>query len=194
MVANVVALTPAEIESRRADITDVYREAFSRPPYNKPELEVRLFDRALMDHVVRDDFCLVAALDQEPALLGFAYGYSCAAEQWWCTVVSEALPPRTRTRWLNDSFQFAEIAVRPDAQGRGIGGRLHDCLMGAVRHRRAVLSTLQANTAAFHLYRERGWVVLREHIEFPGIPRPYRIMGLDLSRDKVRRRSGRTVQ
>lgn len=181
MTTNVVPLTRADILARRVDLTDVYRQAFGRPPYNKPELEVRLFESALLDHLERDHFCLVGALGIESArLLGFAYGYSCAAEQWWCRIVSEALPPLMRDKWLEDSFQFAEIAVRPDVQGRGIGVQLHDRLLDGLPHRKAVLSTLQADTPAYRLYKRRGWLVLREHIEFPGITRPYRILGLDL--------------
>ena len=183
MTTTVVALTRAEIETRGSEITAVYREAFSRPPYSKPELEVRLFDGALLQHADRESFRLVGALAGERGrLLGFAYGYACAAGQWWCGVVGRALPARLRSVWLEGSFQFAEIAVRPEAQGQGIGGQLHDLLLEGLPHARAVLSTLRADTPAYRLYRSRGWTVLQERIDFPGIARPYRIMGLELGR------------
>jgi GNAT superfamily N-acetyltransferase len=194
MTITVVSLTRAEIEALQPEITAVYREAFSRPPYSKPELEVRLFERALPDHVERESFRLVGALTGEPGtLLGFAYGYTCAAGQWWRGIVGAALPAPLMSTWPEGSFQFAEIAVRPEAQGQGIGGRLHDHLLDGLPHQRAVLSTLRAETPAYHLYRNRGWVVLQARIDFPGIPRPYRILGLELGRRRgagCRGRSG----
>jgi hypothetical protein len=33
---------------------------------------------------------------------------------------------------------------------------------------------------AYHLYRKRGWVILLDEYFFPGVTRPYRIMGLNL--------------
>jgi ribosomal protein S18 acetylase RimI-like enzyme len=184
MTISVVRLTRGEIEALGAEITAVYREAFTRPPYSKPELEVRLFEGALLQHADREGFRLVAAFGGEPGeLVGFAYGFSCAAAQWWCGVVREALPARLASRWLEGSFQFSEIAVRPEAHGQGIGGRLHDHLLEGLPHRRAVLSTLRADTPAYRLYRSRGWVVLREHMAFPGVSRPYRIMGLELAEE-----------
>jgi ribosomal protein S18 acetylase RimI-like enzyme len=80
---------------------------------------------------------------------------------------------------LEDSFQLVEIAVDPQVHEQGIGGGLHDHLLRGLGHKRAVLSTLQAATAAHHLYRTRGWVVLHENFIFPGVERRYRIMGLE---------------
>jgi GNAT superfamily N-acetyltransferase len=82
--------------------------------------------------------------------------------------------------WLESSFMLVEIAVDPDFQRQGIGGRLHDRLLQGLPHQRAVLSTLQGQTAAHHLYRSRGWIVLLEHFFFAGVPREYQIMGLEL--------------
>jgi len=65
-----------------------------------------------------------------------------------------------------NSFQLFEIAVTPKAQGQGIGSLLHDHLLSGVRHEKAALSTLQAETVAQRLYHKRGWVILREHFFF----------------------------
>ena len=89
-------------------------------------------------------------------------------------------PILARGRWLEGAFELAELAVRPPLQGRGIGGRLHDHLLADRPHRTAVLSTLQEETRALHLYRSRGWRTLLEHFSFSGVGRVYRIMGLDL--------------
>jgi len=83
--------------------------------------------------------------------------------------------------WLENSFQLAKISVSPSFQGRGIGSRLHDDLLKGVLHHKAVLTTLQAETVAHHLYRNRGWVVLRENLFFPDVNRRYQIMGLEIA-------------
>lgn len=76
--------------------------------------------------------------------------------------------------------EVAEIAVAPDFQRQGIGSRLHDGLIGSIPQRRAVLTTMTADTAASRLYRRRSWTVLLAGPYFPGANRPYSILGLDL--------------
>jgi hypothetical protein len=91
------------------------------------------------------------------------------------------LPRDAADRWLSDSFEFVELAVLPDAQGNGYGGLLHDALLAGLSHRVSVLSTLQEETDALHLYYKRGWVDLLQHFVFPVGAQPYRIMGIDLA-------------
>jgi GNAT superfamily N-acetyltransferase len=83
--------------------------------------------------------------------------------------------------WLTQSFQLVEVAVTPETQGQGIGGRLHDRLLAELTYGKAVLSTIRAQTVAYWMYRKRGWRVLVEDMRFLGVDRPYRIMGLDLA-------------
>ena len=91
-----------------------------------------------------------------------------------------ALPEPVARNWLENNYQFVEIAVDPLFQGQGIGRRLHDQLLEGLDYRRALLSTLQADTVAHALYRTRGWIVLCEDLFFSGVPRRYQIMGLEL--------------
>jgi hypothetical protein len=60
---------------------------------------------------------------------------------------------------------------------------LHDHVMGGLPTRKAVSSTMAAETNAYSMYRKRGWRVLIDDFTFPGVARPYRIMGLDLGRE-----------
>ena len=85
-----------------------------------------------------------------------------------------------------NSFQFAEIAVAPKAQGQGIGGLLHDHLLNGLPYQKAVLSTMAAETNAYWMYHKRGWEILVEEMVFPGVARPYRIMGLELGEESGR--------
>ena len=162
-------------------IVAIYRDAFKAPPYSKGEDEVMEFARFFPQHVEQEGFRLVVAIEArtgEP--VGFAYGFRNAPGQGWYEVVASLMPPQTVAEWLTGSFRLAEMAVASGAQGRGVGGLLHDQLLTDLPYRRAVLSTTAAKTNAFWLYHKRGWQVLIDTFDVPGLPRPYRIMGLDL--------------
>lgn len=181
MTLSIAFLAGQEAAAYRQQITDVYREAFRPYPYHKGEGEVIAFERSFPGHTRSDGFRFIAAIEEDSdRLLGFAYGYAARAGQWWNDSIANALKPEMAEAWLSHSFQLAEIAVSPKYQGKGIGGRLHDHLLNGLPYRRAVLSTLATETVAYHLYRRRGWVILLDEYSFPGVPRPYRIMGLDL--------------
>ncbi len=92
------------------------------------------------------------------------------------------MEPAAVETWLIDSFEFAELAVLPELQGRGIGGRLHHALLDGLANRTAVLSTIEQETAALQLYRKRGWIELVRNLAFPGVAELYRVMGIDLMR------------
>lgn len=164
----------------KEEVVDVYRAAFSPPPYRKSEHEVRQFRSVLEGHTGRQGFRCCLARQKRKPLAGFAYGYTARRGLWWYDVVAAQMDRQMRREWLDDAFEFVELAVRPDRQGRGLGGRLHDALLAGLPHGSAVLSTLDAETVARHLYRSRGWRVLVEEFRFPNVPRPYVIMGRHL--------------
>ena len=165
-------------------IVEIYRSAFTVPPYNDDLGDVLTFSGRLPYHARWKGFHCVAAVDQEGEALpvvGFAYGFSSHPDTWWRMLVSEKMSQPMIQEWLSDCFEFVELAVTPAFQGHQIGGKLHDALLAGVKHRTAVLSTLQEETNALHLYRKRGWVNLLENFTFPGIHKPYLIMGLRLN-------------
>lgn len=183
MLAN---LTAFQVETLRTQIVDVYAAAFSAEPYYKTRRETDDFNAWLPRHILRPNFRFVAALDEETGgLVGFAYGYSSVDGQWWHDQVSRALGPQRAAEWLDDAFQLSEVAVTPAYQGRGFGTRLHDAVLGLsdegpgrLPNRRAVLSTLSAETAGYWMYVRHGWETLIDSFLFPGVQRVYRIMGL----------------
>jgi len=132
-------------------------------------------------HVERDGFRFVAEQDEAGRLAGIAYGYEGAAGQWWHDLVSAAMDDTARTRWLRPGhFEFVELAVRPDLRRRGLGGRLHDALLGGLDAPTAVLSTEVDNEAAIALYSGRGWEVIVPELDFgPDFP-PFLVMGREL--------------
>jgi GNAT superfamily N-acetyltransferase len=159
----------------------VYRDAFRALPYAKGEDEVVAFARLLPEHGARAGFRLIVAREESSdEVVGFAYGHENAPGQGWHEVVAPLAPPKMVSEWLIGSFRLAEMAVLTRAQGRGIGGLLHDRLLAGLAYERAVLSTMAAETNAYRLYRKRGWRVLLDDFLVPGLPRPYRVMGLKL--------------
>ena len=181
MVVIASSLTNQQMEAYQGQMLTIYRDAFVAPPYCKGEEEVADFAQSLPQHVNREGFRMVVTLEGKPdQIVGFAYGYANTPDQWWHAEAARAAQPSLVTEWLTNSFRLVEIAVTPEVQGQGVGGLLHDQLLSQLPYRKAVLSTLAAETNAYWMYRKRGWEVLLEGILFPGVTRPYRIMGLEL--------------
>jgi len=115
------------------------------------------------------------------ALIGFAYGFHGSSGQWWHDVVRQSLAARQGSEaayhWLDDSFEFAEVHVRPVHQGRGTGRAMMHALAGGRPERTAVLSTPDGQTRARRLYHSLGFADLLPRFSFPGAGPPYAIMG-----------------
>ena len=172
-------LSTSQLKQHQEELLNVYRAAFSTPPYARGEDDTGSFARQLAKHQMYEGFCLVVTQDEND-LLGFAYGYVGKSDYWWRSTVSQALDAATVEAWLSDYFEVVELAVHPEAQGRGLGGRLHDALLSDLPQRTAALSTAQAETPALTLYRRRGWQTLLRDFYFPGGSSPNLVMGIKL--------------
>lgn len=181
MQITVDSLSAQRARALLDELVTLYRDAFGGPPYCKGEEEVAEFAQSFPRHVEAEGFRIVAAWRNETGpVVGFAYGYANSSDQWWYKEVAKAVPEWVVKEWLRGSFRLVEMAVAPEAQRRGIGGLLHDQLLGEVPYRKAVLSTMAAETPAYRMYQERGWRVLLDDYLFPGVDRPYRVLGLAL--------------
>jgi GNAT superfamily N-acetyltransferase len=88
--------------------------------------------------------------------------------------------PRLAKEWLRDAFEVCELHVRPPLQGLGLGRDLLVQLLGQTRALTAVLTTPDAETRARTFYRDAGWVDLVRDLRFPGDPRSFAVLGLEL--------------
>jgi ribosomal protein S18 acetylase RimI-like enzyme len=162
----------------RRHVVDVWASAHDLPRASPTRDE---FGRTrLRRHSARADFRFLGAFAGEE-LVGFVYGYTGAPGQWWYDRVAGALDGEARRRWLDPGhFEFTELAVRPDAQDRGVGSRLHDRVLEDLPHERALLSALADNARVVAFYRHRGWETVLERLRFePGRPE-FTIMGRTL--------------
>jgi ribosomal protein S18 acetylase RimI-like enzyme len=134
-------------------------------------------------HARRPGFRAVATVDGDERLLGFGYGYTSTAGQWWHDQVRSALSRDARRTWLTDCFELVELHVHPEAQGRGIGQRQLGALLAEPAHRTALLSTPEADeqrSRAWRLYRRFGFVDVLRQFRFPGDARPFAVLGRHL--------------
>lgn len=164
-----------EVPAGLAEFERIYARVFGAPGYDEPpEAAQRFRDEQLPRHAEREGFrCVVARRDGR--MLGFAYGYTGERGQYWSDWVAGRVPEHITERWLGGHFEFVELAVDPDEQGRGIGGALHDALLSGLPHRRALLSTYRDDRPAPRLYRGRGWELL-----FEGLAEDSDLYGLKL--------------
>ena len=132
---------------------------------------------------------VVAAADTdtpaEPPLLGIAYGYSGAPDQWWQQQVVQGLrrsgaPAIEIDTLMTSYFELTELHIHPRAQGRGLGEALARRLLDGRGERNVLLSTPEVhgeNNRAWRLYRRLGFSDVIRGYHFAGDPRPFAILG-----------------
>ncbi|HTM84704.1 MAG TPA: GNAT family N-acetyltransferase, partial [Mycobacterium sp.] len=121
-------------------------------------------------------------------LLGVAYGYCGAPDQWWQQQVVLGLQRRGLPRpdilsLMTNYFELTELHVLPQAQGNGLGESLARRLLTGRAEANVLLSTPEISgeaNRAWRLYRRLGFIdVIRSH-HFTGDPRPFAILGRTL--------------
>lgn len=126
----------------------------------------------------------VAQTDNE-VLVGIAYGYRGATDQWWNQQLRFGLRHAGLTRQEIDQiagnyFELTELHVHPTAQGRGIGQMLLTRLLADRPERSVLLSTPEApgeENRAWSLYRRMGFIDVLRAFTFAGDPRPFAFLG-----------------
>lgn len=188
MTINLQRVTAQQLDQVLPDLLAVYRAVFSLPPYNEGEQDVAAFAESFSRHVQYPGFQGYVAQDDTGQVCGFTYGFTVSGEARWHRLFFELLQLQSREAWLDDCFLLVELAVVPERQGQGIGGRLHDVVLADVPHRRAILSTAQNENPALSLYWRRGWEILAQDWFFPDAEQPSYLLGLDLDGKRPSRR------
>lgn len=121
-------------------------------------------------------------------LLGIAYGYSGAPDQWWQQQVISGLQrmgtnPVHIADLMASYFELTELHIEPRAQGQGLGEALTRRLLAGRGESHVLLSTPEINgeaNRAWRLYRRLGFTDVIRGYHFAGDPRPFAILGRPL--------------
>lgn len=183
-VVRVAKMSRNEAQSKQLEVVELYRLAWSETEFVAEKEDLDSFGDRFLRHCANPDF-VMAMVDMSGGSAGFAYGYTSVPGGWWRQTVSTELPEGDAHRWFDDCFEFAELAVDPRHQRKGLGAALHDELLADLPHQTAMLSTQQDNARARTLYSHRGWIVLIDGFRFPHKKYPYVILGLDLARRRA---------
>jgi ribosomal protein S18 acetylase RimI-like enzyme len=193
----LIDLSPSDMQRRLGDALAVYVNAMRYPRGTEDQ-------RASMwlEHTRRHGWKAVAAVetvDQNgedgPAvsdsemsaapLLGIAYGYCGAPDQWWQQQVAAGLlrigTDRAQVAELMANyFELTELHIHPRAQGRGLGEALARRLLAGRGEAHVLLSTPEINgeaNRAWRLYRRLGFTDVIRGYHFAGDPRAFAILG-----------------
>lgn len=199
MATFLIDLSPGEMAQRLPEALRVYVDAMRYPRGTEDQ-------RASMwlEHTRRRGWRAVAAVDtgetdtppapdvlSRAAILGVAYGYCGAPDQWWQQQVVQGLHRigvnRARIAELTaDYFELTELHIDPQVQGRGLGEALARRLLSGRSERNVLLSTPEItgeSNRAWRLYRRLGFTDVIRGYHFAGDPRAFAILGRSLPLD-----------
>ncbi len=154
-------LKVANIEKDLEEVTAVYCNVHH--PKN-PEQHQEIMKERIRKHACYPGFKAIKALDESGKIVGMAYGYTSMPGQFYRSKIERFLDEGEKKKWLDDCFEFVELAVDPAFQRMKIGSKLHDALLKESRHAVSLLTTQVDNHAAKSLYESRGWEVIKSAI------------------------------
>ncbi len=193
----LIDLSPSDMAHRLSDALAVYVDAMRYPRGTEGQ-------RASMwlEHTRRRGWKAVAAIDVADAdadfttataltaapLLGIAYGYRGAPDQWWQRQVVAGLrltgaDQAEISTLMGNYFELTELHIHPRAQGCGLGEALARRLLDDRGEHHVLLSTPEINgeaNRAWRLYRRLGFNDIIRRYRFAGDPRAFAILGRSL--------------
>jgi ribosomal protein S18 acetylase RimI-like enzyme len=190
LATTLIDLSPSDMAHRLSEALGVYVDAMRYPQGTEDQ-------RASMwlEHTHRRGWKAVAALDDTAGtggtadpMLGVAYGYCGAPDQWWQQQVVAGLRRSGAghahiSELMGSYFELTEVHIHPRAQGRGLGEALVRRLLDNRRERHVLLSTPEINgeaNRAWRLYRRLGFIDIIRGYHFAGDPRTFAILGRSL--------------
>ncbi|QTM98863.1 GNAT family N-acetyltransferase [Sediminibacillus dalangtanensis] len=131
---------------------------------DNPEHHLERMKERIQKHAAYPGFKAMKAVNETGAPVGMAYGYTSMPGQFYRSKIEAFLDEKERRAWLDDCFEFVELAVDPAFQRMRMGSKLHDALLKESHHAVSVLTTQVDNRAAKSLYEAKGWVVIKSAI------------------------------
>ena len=197
MTTFLVDLAPHQMQARLREALNIYVTAMQYPPGTE-------FLRASVwvEHTRRSGWHAVAAVEVDSSagetpsddelwhapMLGVAYGYCGAPNQWWhqqvvLGLLRKGVSRPKISRVMANYFELTELHIHPRAQGQGLGEALTRRLLTDRAEAHVLLSTPEAEgkaNRAWRLYRRLGFKDLIRDYHFAGDPRPFAILGRTL--------------
>ncbi len=168
-------ITPFLSTDRRERVIAAWTSAFAAPP-NGPRNPHDLEDQLARHMNCRGFQAFVASDNASSAILGFIYGYTNVAGEWWRDRVALALSAQQTTQVLDHSYCLSELGVVPEARRRGVAALLVQRLILAQSHPYVLLSTKSDNYEGLAFYRSTGWSTLVPRMSFGWNFPPYDIL------------------
>ncbi len=192
MATFLIDLSPADMQARLGEALSVYVDAMNYPRGTEGQRAPMWLEHTRREgwrgvaavHVAEVDVPTAEQLAVAP-LLGVAYGYRGAPDQWWQQQVTRGLrhfgfPDTEIHRLMSDYFELTELHIHPNAQGRGLGEALARRLLNDRPEAYVLLSTPEIGAEpnrAWRLYRRLGFTDIIRGYHFSGDPRPFAILG-----------------
>jgi ribosomal protein S18 acetylase RimI-like enzyme len=192
----LIDLSPSDMQRRLPDALGVYVDAMSYPRGTEHQRASMWLEhtrrrgwKAVAAVEVPDDKSEVSTDDLGAApMLGVAYGYCGAPDQWWQQQVVQGLQRVGADRsaiadLMTSYFELTELHIHPLAQGRGLGEALARRLLAGRAESHVLLSTPEITgetNRAWRLYRRLGFTDIIRGYHFAGDPRAFAILGRSL--------------
>ncbi|SDG99134.1 Acetyltransferase (GNAT) domain-containing protein [Sinosporangium album] len=140
-----------------AEISDLYRRCYGAPPWSETAEQLDAFPAKLAAVLDRPGFAAWTARDGSGRLAGLCYGWPTPADlgdnRVYDSLIQAFGLPATADL-TRGAFEVAELFVRPDSQGRGIGRHL---LTRATASWPTAWLLTSPQTPAARLYTNLGW-------------------------------------
>jgi ribosomal protein S18 acetylase RimI-like enzyme len=184
-----MSITPIDLASRAGELLDIQAQAFG---LTDDDIAVRrqIVARHASYPGVRAFGALLTEGPHAGRAVGFGYGMPNNRSHWWSTVIQPYLERVGGADWLDEAFAITELHVLPGFQRRGLGRALLSRLCAGADSKRSILSAVQGDTPARHLYRSLGYNDLVGPVHFPGAAQPYVVMGAPLPLPGLPRAAG----
>jgi ribosomal protein S18 acetylase RimI-like enzyme len=159
----------ASAEALFEPICQLYREAFSQPPFNRSEAQHQAQADQLRQLLTNPTFELSTAYVGDE-LVGFLYGIRLRpGTAWWDDFLSP-VPEEITREWEGRTFALIYLAVASPWRRQGIGRRLVSVLLASRPEERATVSAIPEAKATQAFYRALGWRYVGRQKGTPGQP------------------------